>query len=251
MRTLITPFALVATLLANAQHDNTPPPSIDTTAILVLDRMADMIGSLYSCSLDLDTRNDVNDPEHGTITRFTRHQVHFSGNDRMHVNSTGEMRHKGYWYNGWQVVYYDFTENNYGIVEAPSTTIATIDEVHHSYGIDFPAADFFYPTFTDDLIAQSDRIHYLGTAMVEGRECFRVVAHGKVQTVQLWVANDATFLPVRYIITDHAKGNTQSAGYFTNWRINPDLPDQLFEFQPPPGAHRVRMMPRTTAAKSE
>lgn len=245
MRILTSLFILTASNMVQAQNATTSG-TLDTAAILIMDRMADMIGSLHSCSYDLHVSQDVQDPDHGVITRFTDHQVFMTGPDRMHVSSIGERAHRGYWYNGWQVAYYNFTENNYGFVEAPENIIAMIDEIHHDYEIDFPAADFFYPTFTDDLIAQSTRIDYVGTVQRDGKECFRIVARGKAQTVQLWIANDATFLPVHFIITDHATGNTQYEGAFANWVMNPDIPDQLYEFMPPPGAARVTMVPRTT-----
>ena len=155
MRAFLTTLVIALASAAQAQQGATPATTIDTAAILITDRMADMIGSLHSCSYDLRTIQDVQDPDHGIITRFTDHEVYMTGPDRMHVNSIGEEAHKGYWYNGWQLAYYNFTENNFGFVEAPGNIMATIDELHHRYGIDFPAADFFYPTFTDDLIGQS------------------------------------------------------------------------------------------------
>lgn len=233
------------TTAVQAQTSSIAPPLMDTAAILIMDRMADMIGSLHTCSFNLRTGQDVQDPDHGTITRFTDHEVYMTGPDRMHVNSIGEAAHKGYWYNGWQVAYYNFTEHNYGFMEAPENIIATIDELHHRYGLDFPAADFFYPTFTDDVIAQSTSIRYLGTTHMDGKECFRIVAHGKDQSVQLWIANDAAFLPVHFIITDHTQNNAQYEGAFANWVMNPDIPEQLYEFMPPPGAAQVTIVPRT------
>jgi hypothetical protein len=228
-----------------------PPPTRDTAAILILDHMSDMIGSLSSVSYSLMVTHDVPDPDYGTIARFATHQVHMTGPDRMLVNSRSDKGHRGYWYNGAQVVYYNFTENNYGVMDAPDSIMATIEELHERYGVDFPAADFFYPTFTDDLIAQSTRIDYLGMVQVEGRECFRIVARGADQTVQLWIANDATFLPVRFIITDHTLSNAQYQGTFSDWSLNPDVPREFYEFRPPPGASLIRILPRDAAPKME
>jgi len=221
-------------------------PLVDTAAILVLDHMSDMIGSLSSVTFSLSVTRDVQDPDYGTIARLATHQVYMTGPDRMHVNSIGDKGHSGYWYNGAQVVYYSFTENNYGVMDAPNGTIAAIDDIHRRYGVDFPAADFFYPSFTDDLITQSTRIDYLGIVQLQGRECFRIVARGTNQTVQLWIANDATFLPAKFIITDHTKGNAQYQGTFADWAINPDVPTPLYEFRPPPGASLVRILPSAT-----
>jgi hypothetical protein len=256
MNTRSLPFAVLACAVTSmsplvAQQQGTPPAAVDNPAILVLDRMSDMIGSLSSVSYTLTVVHDVTDPEYGTIARLATHRVYMTGPDRMHVNSVSEGGRRGYWYNGQQVVYYNFAENNYGVMDAPDNILDAIEEVHQRYGVDFPAADFFYPAFTDDLIAQSTRIDYLGTVQVDGRECFRIVAHGADQTVQLWIANDATFLPMKFIITDHTRGNAQYQGTFTDWVVNPDLPDQLYEFSPPPGASPVRILPKDVPPTTE
>jgi hypothetical protein len=109
------------------------------------------------------------------------------------------------WYDGKEFAIYDFEERNYGIVLPPSTIIATIDSIHTHYGLDFPAADFFYPAFTDDLIESSDRIEYLGQAIIDGLECFQIIAQSKTMTTQIWIRNDAYNLPVKYVITYNTK----------------------------------------------
>jgi hypothetical protein len=234
-----------------AGQQGAAPPALDTAAVLILDRMSEMIGSLTSVSYTVTVIRDVQDPDYGTIARLLTNQVYMVGPNQMHVNSVGEKGRRGYWYNGTQVVYYNFAENNYGTMDAPDNIIDAIDEVSRRYDVDFPAADFFYPAFTDDLIGQSTRIDYLGTVSLGGKECFRIVARGAEQTVQLWVANDATFLPAKFIITDHTQGNAQYQGTFTDWTINPDLPAQLFEFTPPPGASLVRILAKDTPVKTE
>ena len=233
-----------ATLLIVVGGVQGQAPVLDTAAILILDRMSEVIGSLYSCSYTLHSAESVDDQDHGRITLFHDHQVYFTGPDRMHVNSTGDKGHAGYWYDGDQVVYYSFTENNYGFMEAPETIIETIDEINYRYGVDLPGADLFYPSFVDDLISQSDRIHYLGTSRLNGQECYRIVAHGKQQSVQLWVANDATFLPKRFVITEHTDRGAQYSGAFADWVLNPDIPEAIYEFMPPPGASQIRIKPR-------
>ncbi len=230
-----------AAVAASASADST---AMDPNAILILNRMEDLIGSLSSVSYVVRSSSDVVDLEYGPLTRFGRHEVYMTGPDHMLVNSITEKRHQGYWYNGERVVYYSFTENNYGIMDAPDSILATIETIHEEYGVDFPAADFFYPTFTEDLVAQSTKMDYIGTVQMEGRECFRIVASGKDQTVQLWIANDATFLPVKYIITDHTKQNAQFQGTFTEWKLNPDIPLEYYEFSPPPGATPLYILPR-------
>jgi hypothetical protein len=218
---------------------------IDTTAIMILDKMADMIGELSSCSFTLNTSNDAIDVDLGLIKYFNVHQVYMVGPDKMLINSQGDKGHRGFWYNGKQLMYYSYSENNYGVIDAPSDILATIDTVHKNYGIDFPAADFFYPTFTDDLIAQSDEIVYVGKSKVADKDCFHVIAKNEEMSIQIWISDDALLLPMKFVIVYYdINPNEQYEGTFSDWRLNPELPNAMFEFTPPPGANRLRLAPQ-------
>jgi len=218
---------------------------IDTTAIMILDKMADMIGELSSCSFTLNTSNDAIDVDLGLIKYFNVHQVYMVGPDKMLINSQGDKGHRGFWYNGKQLMYYSYSENNYGVIDAPSDILATIDTVHKNYGIDFPAADFFYPTFTDDLIAQSDEIVYVGKSKVADKDCFHVIAKNEEMSIQIWISDNALLLPMKFVIVYYdINPNEQYEGTFSDWRLNPELPNAMFEFTPPPGANRLRLAPQ-------
>jgi len=215
----------------------------DTTAILLLDRMGEVIGDLQSCSFSVTTSIDQPGHEIGLVKYFIVHQVYFSGPDKMLINSNGDKGHSGFWYNGKQLAYYSYSENNYAVIEAPSTTIATIDTANKTYGIEFPAADFFYPSFTDDLIGHNDQIKFIGKSKIEGKDCFHIVAKNKDLITQIWISDDAFFLPVKLIITYNDKiPNTQYEATYSDWVLNPDLPNAVFEFTPPAGANKLRLI---------
>jgi hypothetical protein len=241
---------LLSAVLLSAATPAAPPAkhANDPLAIMILDRMADMIGSLHSCSFRLEVDQDAFDDDAGTMLKHhNAHDVWMVGPDKMLVNSNGDKGHRGFWYDGKIANYYDYQEHNYGRVAAPANIVTMIDSLHEAYAIDFPAADFFYPTFVTDLIAQSDRIVLRGTVEVDGRDCFHVLARGRDQDVQIWIANDATALPVKYVIRSREKDQTSEySGLFRNWTLNPDLPTAMFSFMPPPGAREVRMLARNT-----
>lgn len=219
-------------------------PPIDTVAVMLLDRMSVVIGQLGSCSYTLHTSQDVVvEYGLGIIKQLDTHEVYMVGPDKMLINSRGGKGHRGYWYNGKKLAYYSYDENNYVIIDAPPNIMATIDTVHKTYGIDFPAADFFYPTFTDDLIDHSDQIRYLGTATVNGKPGFHIIATSKEMSIQIWIADDALFLPVKMVIVYHGQNNgKQYDATFSNWQINPELPAAMFEFNPPPAARKISIM---------
>jgi hypothetical protein len=233
-------LVLLAAFSINAQEHRK-----DTTAVILLDRMSSIIGSLESCSFTLNISEDVVDVELGLVKNFSTSEVYLDGPDKLLININGQKGHRTFWYNGLQLVYYSFTENNYAIIDAPPTTIEMIATVNESYGIDFPAADFFYPTFTDDLLELSDDLIYAGRATVDGRICYRVIAKNKEMGVQIWISDDEWFLPVKFVMVYYDETpNIQYEATFANWKVNPDLPAAMFEFVPPPKANQLRLVAR-------
>jgi hypothetical protein len=176
------------------------------------------------------------------IKYLSENEVCFSGSDKMKINITGDKGHKGYWYNGKHVVYYNYDENNYGILNAPPSTIETVDSLNRAYSIDFPAADFFYPTFTDDLIENSNQIIYKGKSKVNGEECSNILAIGTEQSIQIWIDN-STLLPAKFVILDYSSNSqAQYEGTFSDWKINPDLQKSMFEFTIPADANKLKLI---------
>jgi hypothetical protein len=233
-------------LLAVSMTAQTQDPGDDPAALQILDHMSAVIGELGSCTFTVNVWRDVDDPDLGLVTHFIVNEVYMRGPDKMLVDSKSDSDHRGYWYDGKTITYYSYDENNYAVIKTPATIMETIDAINRDYGIDFPAADFFYPTFTDDLIANSDRIVLLGKENIAGRDCFHILAKFKTMGVQLWIANDSLNLPMKYSIAYYDQKNApRYEATFSDWQINPALPSAIFDFAPPPGAAPVRLVPKT------
>jgi hypothetical protein len=223
----------------------TQEKSYDTLAIVILDHMSAIIGDLSSCRFRLTAETDVNDPILGPVTTHEVSNVWFSGPSKMLMEIWGDKGHRAYWYNGHKLTWYSFTENNYVVIKAPGNTIPMIDSVNETYGIEFPAADFFYPTLTDDLIQNSDYISYNGRTRIDGQTCYQIVAMNADMTVQIWISDEVQFLPVKMVINYTGKSrNLRYEASFSDWQINPVLSDAMFEFAIPPGAHQVSILSR-------
>lgn len=217
----------------------------DTTAIVILDHMSAIIGNLTSCRFRLNIETDVTDPEFGTLTSHEINTVWISGPGKMLIDAIGNKGHRGFWYNGQTLTWYSFTENNYVIIPVPDNLIRMIDSVNDTYGIDFPAADFLNPSLSDDLIGISDNISYQGKDRIYDQSCYQIVAKNKEMNIQLWIADDLMFLPVKMVITCSGKASAQRYECtFSDWQVNPDLPAALFEFAVPPGASQVSILSR-------
>jgi len=235
MKQIVAGFLLLMLpTVANAQ------PADDPAAVQVLDQMSDVIGDLGSCRFTLQISRDVDEHDVGLVKRFAVDEVYMVGPDKMRIDTRSDNGHKGYWYDGKNISYYSYDENNYATVEAPDTILETIEAVHRDYGVDFPAADFFFPNFTDDLIEGTDRIVFLGKKMVAGKDCFHVMASSKSMGIQLWIADDALNLRVKFCITYHDQPKApQYEATFSDWQLNPVLPVAMFDFTAPRTAARL------------
>jgi len=217
--------------------------TIDSLAVIIVDRMTDIIGDLESCSFTLQTAKDITSTESGLVKQFADFNVFMSGPDKLMINGVGDKGHRQMWYNGEQLAYYFREEHNYGIIPAPATTIRMIDSINQAYRIEFPAADFFYPAFTDDLLEHSDVLKFLGRSIINGQECFHILSSNNEMTIQIWISSDAYNLPLKYAIRYKTKeGNPQLEATFSDWKVNPNLPSAMFDFEPPPGSVQVRIM---------
>jgi hypothetical protein len=238
-RILLFFFGLAILIPARAQESH-----VDTVAVMILDRMASVVGELNSCSFTMSSSVDNKDPQYGLIKQMDKDDVYFSGPDKLLIHFYGDKGHRGFWYNGVQATYYWFDENNYAIIDAPDNTIDMITNINDDYGIEFPAADFFNPTFTDNILALFDTIVFLGKKKLDDQDCFHILASNKNMSVQFWFANDAFNLPVKFIIIYKNEGNKQYEATFSNWQLNPLFPDAIFDFLPPPMARKVSILPR-------
>ncbi|WP_223034838.1 DUF2092 domain-containing protein [Hanstruepera marina] len=214
----------------------------DSTAIFILDKMADNIGNLEAVSFNLAHSSDEFDENGNVVTQFSTNSITFSGPSKLLVRKNGNKGKVGFWYDGTYMTYYNYDENNYVTLEAPETTIEMIDTMHENYDFVFPAADFFYPSFTDDIIDQFDSISYLGKKTIHGEECYHIMAQNKDLSVQIWVSNETFLLPKHFVLINKAKSNMQYESTFSNWSLNPIVPESAFSFMPPPTARMISIL---------
>lgn len=215
---------------------------IDTVAVSVLDKMSAIIGELGSCSVTVHCNYDVNSKEFGLIKHSDEQQLFLHGPDKLLVRSEGDKGTRQFSYNGSMFTFYNSDKNHYGQFAINGPVMNMIDSVNKLFGIEFPVADFFYPSFVDDIIAEAKNLTFLGMTKVNGKECFHIAGTAKDKTFQFWIANDAYSLPMKMVIIYKDKENSpQYEATMCNWQINPSLPDALFEFTAPLKAKMIKL----------
>ncbi len=217
--------------------------SIDTTAVLILDRMSSVFGEMKSLGFTSTVSKDVVYAENFFIKVFSSSDVKIKGPNKFSSRLHGENKEDLYSYNGNQVIYYSYLNNIYTVADAPNNLIETIDWLYEDFGIEFTTADFLYPNFSQDFVNQMDNVEFLGIAQINGKRAFHVAGSNNEMTVQIWVSDDSFFLPMKTIITyfDGPYANQYQTD-FSNWEINQEYPDSIFEFLPPPSAKQITWM---------
>lgn len=215
---------------------------IDSTAVFILDQMSDLIGDLQSVTFNVNASSDKLNDQGNITTHHSASYVSMVGPDKLIAKTKGDNGSHGFWYNGEYLSYYSYDENNYLILEAPDNLISMIDTMHARFDFKFPAADFFYPSFTDDILESFDTIAFLGKRTIEEEECYLIMALNDQMNVQLWVSNDNYFLPKKMKIIYKNQNNMHYTTTFTSWVLNPQIPETIFEFMPPPNAKLISIL---------
>jgi hypothetical protein len=215
---------------------------IDSTAVFILDKMSDLIGDLESVTFNMNSSIDNLNDEGNIETHYSTSSVSMVGPNKLIAKTKGDKGHNGYWYDGEYLSYYSYAENNYLTLEAPDNIISMIDTMHVRFDFKFPAADFFYPSFTDDLLEAFDTIEFMGKKTIDGEECYQIMALNDDMNVQLWVSNETNFLPKKMMIIYKNQNNLHYTTTFNNWLLNPQIPETLFDFLPPPNATLISIL---------
>ena len=237
--------AILSGIQVNAQA-KTPMPvrRIDTVAVAILDRMSKVIGELSSASVTIHANYDITSRELGLIKHSDEEQLFLHGPDKLLWKTDGDRGSRDFYFDGRKLSYYSHDKNQYGQIEASMNIVAMIDTVNKLYGIDFPAADFLYPTFVDDILNESKELVYLGLTRVDGKDCFHIAGKAQDKTFQFWICDDAFSLPVKMVIVYTSREmNPQYEATLTDWKVNPNLPDALFDFSIPHKATMVKLVP--------
>jgi len=210
----------------------------DTRAIQSLDEISDTIGELASASYTLNTVKITTDGNES----YAEHDVYMRGPDKLYIHSTGSNGNKAYWYDGKTFSYFSFDKNKYAAAEAPSNIIETIEALHNKFGIDFPASDFFYPSLTDDIIAEYDQLLFSDEVAIDDKTVNGIYASNDSEILRIWM-DKTSKLPLKFSIESKINPGKFYAATFSNFRSNPSLPDLMFEFKPPSGAEKTILKP--------
>jgi hypothetical protein len=248
---IFAPLGIALLLAGAAWAQEAPPPPvepelppgarlIDPRADELVKQMSDLLASTKSFALEAEEIYDEV-PEHLPRTQLTnlRH-VALRRPDRMVGDASGDALNRSFWYDGKTVSIHEKEQNTYATLPAPPTIDGTLDAIFDRTGMVIPLADFVYEDVYARLMESVQRGVYLGIHHVGGVACHHLSFEQESIDWQLWIDAGEKPLPRKLVIAYKTEDEVpQYAVTIGKWNLNADVPDELFNFEPPEGAERV------------
>jgi len=218
---------------------------VDTGTVAALTRMGALVRSL---------------PAFQVIARITQDEVLATGQavqygavanlvvrrpDRLRVEVLGDRQDRLMLYDGQRFTVFTGRSNSYATVPAPGTLPELVKRLDHIYDVEVPLAELFaWGTDASRLTDVSTAID-LGVGVVEGVICRHYAVRGPGVDWQVWIRREDLPLPRKLVVTALRNEARPQYTAILSWNLTPALNDDVFTFDPPPGAQLVLAADRT------
>jgi hypothetical protein len=216
---------------------------IDPEADKILRSMSTFLDGLSAFSVKADIDNEIIDLAGQKLQFSSFGEFLFQRPGNLHVKRRGAVVHMELIFDGKVLTLFGRNLNIYLQIERPGAIDTAIETLRNEIGLDAPGADLFY---TDAYTGLSEGVVssvYLGTAYVNGVECYHLTFREAQVDWQLWINAEGDPLPMKYIITTKwMTGAPQYAVRFRDWNTAPKIEPGQFDFKAPEGAKKIETM---------
>ena len=225
---------------------------IDPRADELVRQMSDLLAGAHSFTLEAEEIYDEV-PEHSPRIQLTnRRHVSLRRPDRLAGNASGDAVNASFWYDGELFSVLDEEQFAYATLPMPPTIDAALDAVFERTGIVIPLMDFLHDDVYGRLMEAVERGVYLGIHEAAGVDCHHLAFEQETIDWQLWIDAGDVPLPRKLVIAYKTEGGVpQYTVVIREWELGPELPDELFRFEPPEGAELLELPGPPAPARQE
>ena len=219
-----------------------PARLVEPRADELVRKMSDLLTSSKAFALEAEEVYDEVPEDLPRIQLTSRRHVALRRPDRLAGTAAGDAINRSVWYDGKTVSVLDDAQNVYVRMDVPPTVDEAMDTALERTGMVIPLADFLYSDVYDRLMGSVERGVYLGIHDVGGIPCHHLAFQQETIDWQLWIDAGPQPLPRKLVIAYKTEDEVpQYEVTIRKWNLAADVPDSLFEFQPPPGAKKVEL----------
>ena len=247
LTSLVSTAALGA--LAADETSKSQPPAVDPQAVAILNRAVDHLAKAKQFSVSTEMWEDL-DLEEGGSAQFTKIlDIRLRRPDRVQLSVRTSVPKRSFFYDGETFTLADQRSGFYGSISAPGTLDETIEKMEDKYGVEFPISDILISRPFGDGAKNAKAGQYLGVEPVLGITCHHLAFQGDEVEWQAWIEEGPVPLLRKAVIQSKGEeGSQQVIALFSKWDLSTELPDFVFEFDPPPGSAKIELVPTQAEA---
>jgi len=210
-------------------------------AIESLERAANFLAEQSSFRVIADVSFDVLQSDGRLLEFGSRREITLRRPDRFRMR---EARRDG----DTRTVFFDGTTLSMDLpgheafvqIERPGTLYAALDHLMKDIGTPVPLAELFAENLAAPLVDGIASGYSVGSSAVAGRPCEHVSFRHPEVDVQLWIEEGDRPLIARIVISHkREEGNPQFRATLSDWDLEPETPDSLFQFEPAEGSEHL------------
>lgn len=219
-------------------------PSVDPSAMKILKRMTDHMGSLKEFSVHTQvTLEDVLESGH-RIDLDVSASVVIKRPNKLLAERRGDPLDQTFYYDGKSLTLYNPTDKVYATEAAPKTIEGVLDYTRESLGLIVPVADLVYQNAFELLTTDVNFAKVIGKTVINGVTCDHLLFSRPGVDFQVWVADGDKALPCKYTVTDTGNpGNVSISTVMSDWGYAPVNDDSVFTFVVPKDAKPITFLP--------
>jgi hypothetical protein len=226
----------------------TKTPDIEPKAVEVLKQMCDYLKNLQQFSVQAEITEDVLLTSGQRIQYGRSVEAAVRRPDRFRAESVGDTDNRQLVYDGKTITLMDRTKNFYTTIAAPPEIDAALEHATQAFNLRAPLADLIYTKAYENLTAGVVSGFYVGLSKVQGVPCHHLAFRQKDIDWQIWVEDNPTPVPRKFLITDKTAQGLQFTAVFTKWNTSPQFEEGLFTFVAPEKAEKIDILPAAAPA---
>jgi hypothetical protein len=228
------------------QQQQPNAPKVDPKADKLLRGMSDFLAAqkAFSVNVQHDTEAVLENGE--KLDFIAESTLTVQRPNHLRSDRLGELATVKFFYDGKDMTLYGQKLNMYATTTAPPTLDEAIDFARLKLDIDAPAADLLYSNVYNVLMEDVVEGLYVAEANIAGQKCHHLAFRGNETDWQIWIADGAQPLPLRFMIASKkVKSIPELTVEMPKWDLNPRIAADTFTFTPPAKAERIDFLKRS------
>lgn len=146
-------------------------------------------------------------------------------------------------YDGKTITAYTPNQYVYAQVSKPGGIDEAVTYFLKDLHMRLPLAALLLSRLPDELEKRTVSLEYVEKDVIHDMPVHHIAGRTDTVDYQIWVPANAPPLPLRVVLTyKNAEGQPSFRADFSDWNLNPQIPDNQFVFTPPEGARKIAFL---------